>query len=88
MVGAIARLIITNYSNMPLDQVFPVFVQQLPLKEDWEENKVVFKSILILYQAGIAILQPHITMLLKVALTILHEERTMNDNGECVHVIF
>ncbi|XP_011329441.1 importin-4 isoform X2 [Ooceraea biroi] len=80
VVGAIARLIITNYSNMPLEQVFPVFVQQLPLKEDLQENKVVFKSILTLYQAGLAILKPHITILLKVAFSVLHEEKIKDDN--------
>ncbi|KAL6429712.1 hypothetical protein ACFW04_007549 [Cataglyphis niger] len=79
VVGAIARLIITNYSNLPLEQVFPVFVQQLPLKADFQEHKAVFTSILTLYQAGLAILQSHIRTLLKVAVVILHEEKAMDD---------
>lgn len=79
MVGAIARLIIANYSHLPLDQVFPVFVNQLPLKEDFEENKAVFRSILTLYQAGHSILQPHMQVLLKVAISVLHEERATDD---------
>lgn len=83
MVGAIARLIITNYSNLPLEQVFPVFVQQLPLKADFQEHKAVFTSILTLYQAGLAILQSHIRTLLKVAVVILHEEKAMDD-GEFI----
>ncbi|XP_043248077.1 importin-4-like [Colletes gigas] len=76
VVGAIARLIIANYSILPLDQVFPVFVNQLPLKEDFEENKAVFKSILVLYEAGHCILQPHMHMLLKVALRVLQKDIT------------
>ncbi|KAG7189765.1 hypothetical protein KM043_017429 [Ampulex compressa] len=79
VVGAIARLIITNYSILPLDQVFPVFVNQLPLKEDFEENKAVFKSVLTLYQAGHAILKQHIRLLLKVAVSVLHEKKATDD---------
>ncbi|KAL6263562.1 hypothetical protein P5V15_006351 [Pogonomyrmex californicus] len=79
VVGAIARLIITNYSNLPLEQVFPVFVEQLPLKADFQEHKAVFKSILTLYQAGVTLLQSYIHTLLKVAVVILHEEKTADD---------
>lgn len=79
IVGAIARLIITNYFNIPLDQVFPIFVKQLPLKEDFEEYKAVFRSILTLYEAGHPILQPHMTILLKVAVIVLHENKTTDD---------
>nr|XP_033340225.1 importin-4-like [Megalopta genalis] len=82
IVGAIARLIITNYWNLPLDQVFPVFVKQLPLKEDFEENKVVFGSILTLYQAGHSILKPHMQMLLKVAVNVLYEESATDDEAK------
>ncbi|XP_011860165.1 PREDICTED: importin-4-like [Vollenhovia emeryi] len=78
VVGAIARLIITNYSNLPLEQVFPVFVEQLPLKADFQEHKAVFKSILTLYQAGVTLLQSYIHTLLKVAVVILHEEKTVD----------
>ena len=82
VVGAIARLIIANYSGLPLDQIFPVFVNQLPLKEDFEENKTVFKSVLTLYQAGHSILQPHMQLLLKVAVSVLHEERAIDDEAK------
>lgn len=79
IVGALARLIIANYFNVPLDQVFPTFVKQLPLKEDFEENKAVFKSILTLYEAGHPILRSHIEILLKVAVSVLHENKTTDD---------
>ncbi|KAI4495616.1 hypothetical protein M0802_008451 [Mischocyttarus mexicanus] len=79
VLGAIARLIITNYEILPLEQVFPVFVNQLPLKEDYLENKAVFRSILILYQAGHNILQPHMRTLLQVAISVLQEGKTSDD---------
>lgn len=83
VVGAIARLIIANYSNLPLEQVFPIFVEQLPLKEDFLENKAVFRSIIRLYQAGHPVLQPHIRTLLNVAISVLHEEKA-GSKGEFV----
>lgn len=42
--GAIARLIIANSSNVPLEQVLPVLIQKLPLREDFNENKTIFKA--------------------------------------------
>lgn len=79
VLGAIARLIIVNYGILPLDQVFPVFVNQLPLKEDFQENKAVFRSILTLYQAGHNILQSHMRALLQVAISVLQEGKTTDD---------
>ncbi|XP_020296536.1 importin-4-like [Pseudomyrmex gracilis] len=75
VIGALARLIITNYSSLPLEQILPVFVQQLPLNLDWSEHKAVFQSIHTLYQAGVNVLQSYISRLLRIAITILHEEK-------------
>ncbi|XP_003484719.1 importin-4 [Bombus impatiens] len=88
IVGAIARLIIVNYMNVPLDQVFPIFVKQLPLKEDFEENKAVFRSILTLYQAGHPILRSYMNILLRVAVSVLHENRTTDDEAKSIVVEF
>ncbi|XP_071878378.1 importin-4 [Bombus fervidus] len=82
IAGAIARLIIVNYMNVPLDHVFPIFVKQLPLKEDFEENKAVFRSILTLYQAGHPILRSYMGVLLKVAVSVLHENRTTDNEAK------
>ncbi|KAJ8668090.1 hypothetical protein QAD02_009753 [Eretmocerus hayati] len=71
IIGAIARLIITNHSIVPLDQVFPVFISHLPLKEDLEENKTVFKCIHVLYGNGHPILRANLDKLLKVAAEII-----------------
>lgn len=38
----------------------------------------MFKSILTLYQAGVTLLQSYIHTLLKVAVIILHEEKTVD----------
>ncbi|KOX69401.1 Importin-4 [Melipona quadrifasciata] len=88
IVGAIARLIIVNYLNIPLDQIFPIFVKQLPLKEDFEENKAVFKSILTLYEAGHPILHPYMETLLGVAVSIIHENTATDDEAKSIVMEF
>ncbi|OXU25360.1 hypothetical protein TSAR_005639 [Trichomalopsis sarcophagae] len=84
IIGAIARLIITNHSIIPLDQVFPVFISHLPLREDLEENKTVFKSILVLYTNGHAVLRPNVNTLLKIATDIIQQENTDDETKNLI----
>ncbi|KAJ8965378.1 hypothetical protein NQ317_015677 [Molorchus minor] len=39
--GALAKMIIVNSSGIPLEQVFPAFLQKLPLRDDFQENEAV-----------------------------------------------
>ena len=87
VAGAIARLISTHYSILPLDQIFPVFVNQLPLTEDTEEHKAIFESILTLYKVGHEVLKPNISALISVASTVLREKK-YNSNGKRKHLFF
>ncbi|XP_048515338.1 importin-4-like isoform X2 [Athalia rosae] len=82
IVGAIARLILTNHTIIPLEQVFVVFVAHLPLREDFEENKAVFKSIMLLYENGHDVIKSHIPELLKVAVSVIHEGRASDDESK------
>uniref|UniRef100_A0A0E0GK46 Importin N-terminal domain-containing protein n=1 Tax=Oryza nivara TaxID=4536 RepID=A0A0E0GK46_ORYNI len=43
--GAIARMIIVQPQSIPLNQVLPVFIKALPLKEDHEESMVVYSCV-------------------------------------------
>ncbi|GJN08396.1 hypothetical protein PR202_ga26309 [Eleusine coracana subsp. coracana] len=43
--GAIARMIMVQPQSMPLNQVLPVFIKALPLKEDHEESMTVYSCI-------------------------------------------
>lgn len=45
VLGAVARMIITNPTALPLDMLFPTFVKWLPLQEDMEENEMVYQCI-------------------------------------------
>ncbi|KAL5999458.1 hypothetical protein ACLOJK_037743 [Asimina triloba] len=43
--GAVARMIMVNPQSVPLNQVLPVFLKVLPLKEDREESMAVYSCI-------------------------------------------
>ncbi|KAJ6642757.1 Importin-4, partial [Pseudolycoriella hygida] len=47
--GALARLIMANFKLIPLEQVLPVFIQNLPLREDFDENLTIFQSFTTLW---------------------------------------
>jgi len=47
--GAVGRLIKTNVNAVPLEQVFPVFLRYLPLKEDLDENITTFECLAYLH---------------------------------------
>jgi hypothetical protein len=64
--GAIARIILKQYS-IPLEQVLSVFLNALPLREDFEENDIVYSSVLFLIQSG----NPVVAKLIKEVLTTL-----------------
>ncbi|CAH2294413.1 importin-4 [Pelobates cultripes] len=48
--GAVSRMVLSHPNGVPLEQVFPVMLRSMPLKEDFEENTTVFKCIAFLYE--------------------------------------
>ncbi|XP_029142277.1 importin-4-like, partial [Protobothrops mucrosquamatus] len=48
--GAVARMLMTNPGGMPVEQVFPVLLRALPLREDFEEYKTVYRCVAFIYQ--------------------------------------
>ncbi|THU97754.1 ARM repeat-containing protein [Dendrothele bispora CBS 962.96] len=69
--GAVARLLLRNTSAIPLDQVLPVFVNALPLKNDYLENRPVFRAIFHLIRTNPQALSPYMDKLLSVFATVL-----------------
>jgi hypothetical protein len=43
--GCVTRMIMAHADHVPLDEILPVLVSLLPLKEDFEENEPIFKCI-------------------------------------------
>ena len=46
------RFIVTGSASVPINEIVPVFMANLPLKEDMEEYEMVFKAFTVLYSAG------------------------------------
>lgn len=46
--GCVARMIVKAPNAVPLDQVLPLLLSNLPLKQDFQENDPVFSCIFLL----------------------------------------
>lgn len=56
LCGALCRMILGNADAVPLEQVFPALVAQLPLKEDLEEYSPVYNCLAMLYSRNPAMI--------------------------------
>ncbi|KAJ3480147.1 hypothetical protein NLI96_g8558 [Meripilus lineatus] len=70
-VGAVSRLITKNTPAVPLDQVLPVLFDALPLKNDFLENRPVFRAIFHLFHTNPQVLHPYMDRLLQVFAYVL-----------------
>jgi hypothetical protein len=43
--GCVSRMIMAHQDKVPVDEILPVLVSLLPLKEDYEENKPIYQCI-------------------------------------------
>lgn len=69
-----------SYSTLSsLFKVLPVFVQYLPLREDFEENQAVFRSLDVIYRQGNEHLIPLLGRVLLVGLQVLYKKQHNND---------
>ncbi|KAF2802319.1 ARM repeat-containing protein [Mytilinidion resinicola] len=50
--GCVSRMISRHPNHIPVSEVLPRLVDLLPLREDFEENKPIFKMVVQLYQAN------------------------------------
>uniref|UniRef100_A0A224X607 Putative karyopherin importin beta 3 n=1 Tax=Panstrongylus lignarius TaxID=156445 RepID=A0A224X607_9HEMI len=82
--GVIARLIITNSDLLPLDQVLPVFVSKLPLREDFDEDKYIYWSLTHLFQKGCHHLSPLIAQVVICAAHTLHSHSLNDETKEII----
>jgi len=72
--GGFCRLIKANSQAVPMEQVLPLIVRVLPLKEDLEENLTVYSCILDLYNNNPQVVQPYSEALLPVLAEVLGSE--------------
>ncbi|KAI6149260.1 ARM repeat-containing protein [Pisolithus tinctorius] len=69
--GAVSRMIVRNTAAVPLDQVLPVLIAALPLKNDYLENRPVFRALFHLFRANPQSLGPYLDHLLAVFAHVL-----------------
>ncbi|KNC21217.1 hypothetical protein FF38_10996 [Lucilia cuprina] len=84
--GAIARLIITNCNLVPLNQVLPVLLQHLPLREDFDENASIFKCFKLLYIQCREAITPSIEQILAIAIHVLYKKEFV-DQETCENAV-
>jgi HEAT repeat protein len=68
--GAVGRIIIRYAAFIPLEQVLPIFLGALPLK-DHLENRPVFRALFQLFETNGALLYPYLDQLLPVFAYVL-----------------
>lgn len=86
--GALAKMILVNPSGIPLEQVFPAFIQRLPLREDFEENQAVINCLFGLYQQGNQIIKQHLTDVIKILAHIYYKDQIPDDETRATLVEF
>lgn len=69
--GAVGRLIVRNTGAIPLDQVLPIFIGALPLKNDYLENRPVFRALFHLFRTSGPALYQYMDRLLAVFAHVL-----------------
>lgn len=78
--GCLCRMILANPEHVPIADVLPALVGLLPLKEDFEENKPVYKCLHQLYTLNNATVQELTPRLLPVFQQVLgHPEEQLED---------
>lgn len=82
--GALARLIIANSSLIPLEHVLPVFIQKLPLREDFHENKSVFRAFNVLLAQSNEAFLAHLPLVLMNAIRVLGKKEYKDDGKSSV----
>ncbi|EEB08505.1 karyopherin Kap123 [Schizosaccharomyces japonicus yFS275] len=80
-VGCIARLILSRPEAIPLDQVFPIVVSNLPLKEDYLENAPVYRMIITLFHQNNPVVLQYVEQLIHIFASVLTgPSEQINDN--------
>jgi len=79
--GAVARLICTNHEAVPLGQVLPVFLNHLPLKEDFEENDMVQKAFRVLYMNDLPSIEPHLEQMLIITIDSVYNKQVASEEA-------
>ncbi|KAH3732252.1 ARM repeat superfamily protein [Pelomyxa schiedti] len=65
-LGAVARILLVQSHLLPIEQIIPIFLAQLPLSADEEENEPVYSCISHLFRTAPDKMFPHLSRVLAV----------------------
>ncbi|XP_073431463.1 importin-4 isoform X3 [Dendrobates tinctorius] len=82
--GAVSRMILAHPEGVPVEQVFPVLLRSMPLKEDFEENGVVFKCIAFLYEKNPSQVVAHINDIARIFGHVLGTKEIKPDTEQTI----
>lgn len=88
--GCLARMIIAHPDAIPIADVLPQLVQQLPLKEDYEENPVIYEMLVHLYRNSNQVvfnLTPQLAPIFSQVLSPPEEQLTPSARGQLTELI-
>ncbi|KAF9525156.1 armadillo-type protein [Crepidotus variabilis] len=80
--GAVARILEKYTTTIPLDQVLPIFVGALPLKNDPLENRPVFRAIFHLFKTNGQALFAYLDQLLPAFAYVLDPSQQKDQLGD------
>eukprot|EP00040_Diaphanoeca_grandis_P035810 m.226070 g.226070 ORF g.226070 m.226070 type:complete len:661 (-) comp33482_c2_seq1:126-2108(-) len=76
--GAVARILLSvPESGIPLQSVLPTLMRGLPLKEDFEENTIVYKCVNVVFRNHYAVARTELVTLLGAAVSALAHENQL-----------
>ncbi len=70
IVGSMCRLILANKELVPLQDVLPVVLNKLPLREDFDEYLPVYQMIRLLYVDGVALIKNAMQMIVQFSVQV------------------
>lgn len=85
--GAVSRMVLSHPGGVPLEQVFPVLLRSLPLREDFEENSTVFKCIAFLYEKNPSQVVKHIDDIARICSHVLGTKEIQPDTEEVLIMV-
>ncbi|XP_034480833.1 importin-4-like isoform X2 [Drosophila innubila] len=86
--GAVARMIVINHNLVPLAQVLPVFLSNLPLREDFDENDMILKAFEVVYMQARPVVLDHLEQILAVIIHSLHKNQVPEQESKLRAIAF
>nr|XP_055037898.1 importin-4 [Misgurnus anguillicaudatus] len=87
LCAALCRMILSHVEGVPLEQVFPALVACLPLKEDMEENKTIYKCLAFLYSHNPSLVVSQLKPIISAASQLLGTKNIDNETQNAMLMV-